>query len=157
MGEYTLKSGNTSPYYVDMRMVFSFPAIFDHIQQRLAEISQTIVYDRIAAVPYGAIPFATALALAVHKPFIMVRKEAKAYGMQKLIEGMYVAGERVLLIEDVMTTGSSILETIKQIESQGLIVHDIIVLFDRQEGGKEKLKSQGYTIHSMIDVSELAV
>src|SRR5918996_3355554 len=92
-GSFKLKSGKISPYYIDIRRAISYPEIFVRIKQRLADISNTIQYDALCAVPYGAVPFTSVLADYVSKPLLMLRKEVKTYGMQKMIEGIYKSGD----------------------------------------------------------------
>jgi uridine monophosphate synthetase len=112
-------------------------------------------YDRLCGVPYGAVPLATAVALENGKPLIMLRKEIKQHGLQKLVEGHYQQGDVVLLVEDVITSGSSILETVTQLEAHGLVVKDVVVILDRQEGGAERLQTLGYNVISIVQLSEL--
>jgi uridine monophosphate synthetase len=152
-GNFTLKNGNLSPIYVDLRAIISTMDLLKTIAQTAANISVNVSYDRLCGVPYGAVPLATAVALETGKPLIMVRKEIKQHGLQKLIEGNYKQGDVILLVEDVITSGSSILETITQLEAHGLVVKNVLVILDRQEGGVERLQKLGYNVISILQLS----
>ena len=112
-------------------------------------------FDIICGVPYAALPMATAMSLESYIPLIIKRKEAKSYGTKKLIEGIYEKGQNCLLVEDVITSGKSLVETIDEVENEGIKVSDIVVVLDRQQGGKEKLEAKGYTVHSLFNISEV--
>jgi orotate phosphoribosyltransferase len=156
-GSFTLKSGEKADIYIDIRAAISVPSLFRSLTDTIHLISLPIEYDRICGVPYGAIPFATALACKSEKPLLMLRKEVKNYGMQKRIDGDYNEKDCVLLIEDVMTTGESILETITLLQQNNLIIRDIIVLVDRQAGGKERLEALGYHVYSILTLADLQI
>jgi uridine monophosphate synthetase len=109
------------------------------IATALRSAAGNVDYDRICGVPYGAVPIATTIALQTHEPLITVRKGIKEYGTQKMIGRIYNEGEKILLVEDVITTGSSILETVTTLETYGLVVEDIVVFLDREQGGVQRL------------------
>jgi orotate phosphoribosyltransferase len=155
-GEFVLKSGQSSNFYVDMRMALSSPTLMHELGQMICERCQQYSYDRVCGVPYGAIPFATICAYLAHAPLIMLRKEVKEHGTCKRIEGSYTVGDRVVLIEDVVTTGSSILDSIHMLEEQGLSIAVIVILFDRQQGGKEMLESLGYSVEVIVTLDDIA-
>jgi orotate phosphoribosyltransferase len=154
-GDFVLKSGIFSPYYIDMRRAISYPEVLHALALRLKDIQQQCDAQIVCAVPYGAIPVTTALSLTSGIPMIMARKEAKNYGTKNMIEGVYTPGQECLIIEDVITTGASVLETIKIVEAAGLIVKDVIGLIDRQQGGAENITSQGYRFHAVFTLEEL--
>jgi uridine monophosphate synthetase len=154
-GDFTLKSGAKSDIYIDMRAAISSPDLMDEITAGMQNSCSGIPYDRICGVPYGAVSFATALALKVRKPLVMLRKEVKNYGTQKVVEGAYKPGDQVLLVEDVVTTGSSILEAIEELKKQQLVVKNVLVLLDRQQGGAQMLENAGYQVHRLMKLSEL--
>ena len=154
-GRFTLKSGIESPFYVDLRPLASDPKILKKLANYLLEMLPLDNFDIICGVPYAALPMATAMSLESYLPLIIKRKEAKAYGTKKLIEGIYEKGQNCLLVEDVITSGKSLVETIDEVENEGIKVSDIVVVLDRQQGGKEKLEAKGYTVHSLFNISEV--
>lgn len=156
-GNFTLKSGKTSSFYIDMRTIISYPKILAQVVECMHEILCSCEYERICGVPYSGLVIATAVSLAHQKPMILKRKEAKIYGTQKMIEGVYKPEDRCLVIEDVITTGQSILETTTVLETEGLLINDIIVLIDREEGGIAHVARKGYTIHALLTLREIAL
>lgn len=154
-GRFTLKSGIESPFYVDLRPLASDPKILKHLADYLLEMLPLDNFDLICGVPYAALPMATAMSLESYIPLIIKRKEAKEYGTKKLIEGIYKKGQNCLLVEDVITSGKSLLETIPEIENEGISVSDIVVVLDREQGGKELLEGKGYKVHTLFSISEV--
>lgn len=154
-GRFTLKSGIESPFYVDLRPLASDPKILKKLANYLLEMLPLDNFDIICGVPYAALPMATAMSLESYLPLIIKRKEAKSYGTKKLIEGIYEKGQNCLLVEDVITSGKSLVETIEEVENEGIKVSDIVVVLDRQQGGKEKLEAKGYKVHSLFNISEV--
>ena len=155
-GKFTLKSGIESPFYVDLRPLASDPKILKKLAEHLLEIlPKDNKLDLICGVPYAALPMATVMSLLSDIPLIMKRKEAKGYGTKKLIEGIYKQGQSCLLVEDVITSGKSLLETIAEVEKEGLKVSDIVVVLDRQQGGKELLEQKGYRVHTLFTITEV--
>src|SRR6185503_19101244 len=129
--------------------------LLESIAQAYLPILSGLQFSRIAGLPYAAIPIATAISLAGNYPMIYPRKEAKSYGTKAEIEGEYHAGETVLVIDDLATTGGSKFEAIEKLTAVGLVVKDVAVLVDRQSGAKESLKQAGYTMHSVLTISDL--
>lgn len=154
-GRFTLKSGIESPFYVDLRPLASDPKILKKLANYLLEMLPLDNFDIICGVPYAALPMATAMSLQSYIPLIIKRKEAKSYGTKKLIEGIYEKGQNCLLVEDVITSGKSLIETIDEVENEGIKVSDIVVVLDREQGGKEKLEAKGYKVHSLFNISEV--
>ncbi len=154
-GRFTLKSGIESPFYVDLRPLASDPKILKKLANYLLEMLPLDNFDIICGVPYAALPMATAMSLESYIPLIIKRKEAKSYGTKKLIEGIYEKGQNCLLVEDVITSGKSLVETIDEVENEGIKVSDIVVVLDREQGGKEKLEKKGYKVHSLFNISEV--
>ncbi|AZB23308.1 orotate phosphoribosyltransferase [Chryseobacterium bernardetii] len=154
-GRFTLKSGIESPFYVDLRPLASDPKILKNLANYLLEMLPLDNFDLICGVPYAAVPMATAMSLESYIPLIIKRKEAKSYGTKKLIEGIYQKGQNCLLVEDVITSGKSLLETIPEIEQEDLKVSDIVVVLDREQGGKQLLESRGYRVHTLFNISEV--
>ncbi len=153
-GQFTLKSGIESPFYVDLRPLASDPKILKKLGHYLLEMLSIEQFDLICGVPYAALPMATAMSLESEIPLIIKRKEAKAYGTKKLIEGIYAKGQNCLIVEDVITSGTSLLETIPEIENEGLIATDIVVVLDREQGGRQLLEGKGYRVHTLFTISE---
>ena len=155
-GDHVQSSGSTLPYYVDLRKIISNPQVFHQILSAYADILKDLVFDRIAGIPYGSLPTATGLALRMGYPMIFPRKEVKAYGARRLIEGAYEEGETIVVVDDILITGKSVMEGTGKLESEGLEVQDIVVLIDHESGAKETLKQRGYQGHAVLTLSEIA-
>lgn len=154
-GDFTLASGRQSPIYIDLRRLSANPELLRTAARMYARLLQPLAYDRLAAVPYAALPIGTAVALAVNKPLIYPRKEIKTHGTGQAIEGAFTAGETVTVIEDLVTSGGSVLRAIEPLEAAGLQVKDVVVLVDREQGASENLAQSGYRLFAVTRLSEV--
>ncbi len=154
-GNFVQASGATFPYYVDLRKIISNPQIFTAILSAYADILKHLSFDRIAGIPYGSLPTATGLALRLNYPMIFPRKEVKAHGTRKIIEGNFHPGETVVVVDDILISGKSAMEGAEKIKSAGLIVRDIVVFMDHEQGVKDRLKENGYQAHAVLTISEI--
>ena len=159
-GLFRLTSGRVSPYYIDLRIVPSFPDAFKQICDFYVKAITSRVglnnFDRVAGVPITGIPFGSQIAYTLKKPFFNVRKGVRLHGRQRRVEGILVSGDRVLLIDDLVTTGLTLKQAAEAVTAEGGTVKDIVALLDREEGGKEELAKKGIQLHALLQISEVA-
>jgi len=154
-GRFRLHSGRESRIYVDLRVLVSYPAALRAATAAYRTVLDGLPFDLLAATPLAGLPIGTALCLDMDRPLIYPRKTAKSYGTGKNIEGRYAIGQTVVVVDDLITSGDSILETIAAVKAVGLKVHDAVVLIDREQGGREMLVEQGYRLHAVTTLRRL--
>jgi len=158
-GDFTLASGKKSPYYIDLRLVPSFP----HEYRKMIKWLQNLIADDIGfenfhslvSVPTGGLVVAASLATEIVKPLIYVRKQAKEHGTGKAVEGVTCQDMKLLMIEDVVTSGGSVINAIKSIKEEKMIVTDAYAVVDRMEGATEALQVEGVKLHSLLTINDI--
>jgi len=154
-GEFTLVSGDKSPIYVDLRMLPSYPEVFDAITTALADAASKTGAKRIGGMETAGIPLGAAMAIKLKKPMVYIRKKPKDYGTQSRIEGVLEKGESVVLVDDLMTKGTSKLDFVVPVREAGGVVKDIVIVLDREQGGKDALAAEGIKLHNLVTLKEL--
>ena len=159
-GVYKLTSGKASPYYIDLRIIPSFPDAFREICNFYSEYITDRIgikkFDRIAAIPLAGIPFASQIAYNLKKPFLYMRKGIRMHGRKRRVEGILVSGDKVLLIDDLLTTGLTIKKATDAVRAEGGVVTEAVVFIDRNEGGRQLLLKNGIKLHALMQISEIA-
>ncbi len=154
-GQFKLVSGITSPIYLDLKMTIAYPDVLSAAAEAMWQQVADRQFDLLCGVPYTALPIATVISVNHNKPMVIRRKEKKTYGIIKPLEGVYKPGQNVLVVEDLITSGTSIFETIQPLIDEHLQVTDAVVLIDREQGGRQHLAERGYTLHSVFTLSEI--
>ena len=158
-GNFTLASGKNSSYYVDLRLIPSYPHQFrkmiKNLQNLIVEKTGLDDFDCLASVPTGGLVVTSALAIEIVKPLIYVRSKPKEHGTTKSIEGKISAGMKMVMVDDVMTTGTSVLNGINQLKEAELLVSDLYVIINRLEGGDKALSDIGVQTHQLTDILEI--
>jgi orotate phosphoribosyltransferase len=159
-GVFKLTSGKLSPYYIDLRALPSHPESFKKVIEIYEVLLKNTVgfdkFDRISCVPTSGLLFASVLAYQVSKPILYTRKEKRTHGRERKIEGVLKPGDKIMILDDLITTGKSLIEAIEAIRAEGGMVKDALVLIDRQEGGKENMKKVGVNLHSFMNITKIA-
>ena len=158
-GEFTLASGKKSSYYVDLRLVPSYPHQFrtmiKYLQNNIVESIGLNSFDSLVSVPTGGLIIASALAIEIVKPLIYVRSKPKDYGTSKSVEGQIYEGMKVVMIDDVATTGGSVVNAIKSLKEANITIEDAYVIVNRMEGADEALKELGVKLHSITNIMQI--
>ena len=159
-GDFTLASGKKSPYYIDLRLVPSYPIYYRKMIKGLQNIIAEDVglenFHSLVSVPTGGLVVAASLAIEIVKPIIYVRKEAKEHGTGKAVEGVTCQDMKLLMIEDVVTSGGSVINAIKSIKDEKMQVTDTYAIVDRMEGATEALQAEGVKLHSLLTIKQIA-
>ncbi|CAD2212694.1 uridine monophosphate synthetase [Angomonas deanei] len=155
LGKFTLKSGKTSPIYIDLRRLVTYPTIMRLVAREYAQILRHYSFDRLVGLPYAALPIASAISLEMNIPLIYPRRETKLYGTKAAIEGEYKKGERVVIIDDLVSTGETKVEAIEKMKAAGLEVVAIVVLVDREMGAKKFFNNMGYPFEAVVGLYQL--
>ena len=154
-GNFTLKSGVQSPFYINLRFLITIPSILRFTAHSMCEVTKGLKFDRVAGIPYAGLPPAVLISQELDIPLIYPRQEIKKHGDIRTIEGTYSPGEVVLVVDDLVTNGQTKLEAIQPLTDAGLMVKDIVVLIDREQGGVTLMAEKGYAVRSVISISNL--
>ncbi len=153
-GEFTLHSGKISPVYIDLRLLASYPNALRQAAAVYKSLLDKMTFDLLAATPLAGLPIGTAISLEMNVPLVYARPTAKGYGTGKRIEGKWEAGQSAVMVDDLITSGDSLLQGIRMLETAGLIVKGAVVLLDREQGGREMLHAQGIALTSAMTLGE---
>jgi uridine monophosphate synthetase len=153
-GVFTLKSGITSSYYIDLRLLISYPDLLKNICDHLYKlIEHKNLNSKICGLPYAGIPYSCCLSTTYNLEMLMLRKEQKSHGTKKMLEGLYNVDDNLIIIDDILTSGTSIKESLNYL--QNFNIKQIIVIFDRNQGGSQELTEMGYKINSLFNIKEI--
>lgn len=155
IGDFILSSGKKSNYYVDIKKASTRPDTLKLIGKKASEIIKSIDVDNVGGVELGGVPITTVVSLESGLPMIIIRKSSKEYGTGGRLVGQLEKGERVILLEDVTTSGGSVKEAVSNIQNEGGYIDTVITVVDREEGAEENLKSAGIKLIPLIKASDL--
>ncbi|XP_028036065.1 uridine 5'-monophosphate synthase-like [Bombyx mandarina] len=149
------KVGRRTPIYFDLRVIVSHPKLMVAVSHQLEKLIKDVHHDMICGVPYAALPLAVVISINTDRPMIMKRKETKLYATKKLLEGVYEKNQTCLVVEDVVTSGGSLLETVETLRKEGLIVTHAVIVLEREQGGASVLEANGITVKSLFTLTNL--
>lgn len=159
-GTFKLSNGRITPYYIDLRVIPSFPDAFVKVAEIFVNAVKSEIgiqnFDRIAGIPTAGLPLSAIVAYSLKKPFIYVRQKQRLKGRERRVEGVIMPGDKILLIDDLVTTGLSLKKSALAVRAEGGLVSEAFVLLDREEGGEERLKKIGVKLHSVLKIREVA-
>jgi uridine monophosphate synthetase len=155
LGKFKLHSGKKSRIYLDLRLLVSHPQALRQAVVAYRTVLDQLSFDLLAATPLAGLPLGTALCLELDKPLIYPRKTAKSYGTGKQIEGVWQVGDTAVVIDDLITSGDSILQAIVALKASGLQVNEAVVLVDREQGGIATMEDHGYKLHAAMSISRV--
>lgn len=156
-GRFQFITGNITPINIDLRLLISSPTTLKATAVAYSRILQTLEFDLLGAIPYGGLPIGTAIALEMNRPLIFPRKEAAISRTARSVEGVWQVGQKVVVIDDTITTGHSALGGVAMLKSVGLQVRDIVTLLDKEQGADDTIESRGYQLHSILRLDELLI
>ncbi|MBS7604951.1 MAG: phosphoribosyltransferase family protein [Candidatus Bathyarchaeia archaeon] len=159
-GTFRLPGGKITPYYIDLRVIPSFPDAFAKIIEIFVDAVKSEIgvenFDRVAGIPTAGLPLSAITAYILKKPFIYIRQKQKLKGRERRVEGVIMPGDRILLVDDMVMTGLSLVRSTLAVRAEGGLVTDAFVLFDREEGGERRLAKIGVKLHAVLGASEVA-
>ncbi len=155
LGKFKLHSGKKSRIYLDLRLLVSYPEALRTVTQAYTAVLEKLEFDILAATPLAGLPLGTAVSLHMNIPLIYPRKTAKSYGTGKSIEGKWDVGQTAVVLDDLVTSGDSIMQAIIPLKVAGLTVRDAVVLIDREQGGIQSLRDEGYRLHVVTSLSRI--
>ena len=154
-GKFVLTSGKESSYYVDIKLASTNPKVLKEIAQEMGKLVSKDSIDILAGMELGAVPLAVALSLELNIPYVIIRKEKPTHGTGKQLIGTATSGQRALIVEDVATTGGSVVKALNVLRSEGLTVEKVLVVVDREEGAEENLRGQNIELIPLVKASDL--
>jgi orotate phosphoribosyltransferase len=159
-GTFRLPNGKITPYYIDLRVIPSFPDAFVKVVEIFVDTVRSEInvdeFDRVAGIPTAGLPLSAITAYALRKPFLYIRQKQRLKGRERRVEGVIMPGDRVLLVDDLVTTGLTLKKSALAVRAEGGVVTDAFVLLDRDEGGRERLARIGINLHAAIEVKDVA-
>ena len=162
VGKFRLRLGEKPPYnyaitpfLIDVRVLISYPSLLKRVAKEYIAVLNQLTFDRIVAIPLASLPIGAAIGLLTNKPWIYPRKEAKSYGTQKEIEGIFTEKEVVVIIDDTITSGATIMMAAEKLKANNLILNNVVLLVDRDEVGISLLRKKGLVVHAIFHINDI--